>query len=404
MVLAALGAGAARWSASTLPRPTSYVSDPDGLLSPATRAAVNDTLAMVEKNTGAQVAVLVVDDFDGKDIDDFAGTVFNTWGVGTANTNHGVLLVVAMRPRRYAIRTGRGLGEVLPDVVTARMAREDLVPHLKNGDPDAAVTATAARMARILNSPQARKTMGEADARHADSESLADIILAVLWIIVAMTAAMGVAALWRVRSTRGMERHERYLKLRNMAAAYKALTWMGLGIPVFASLPFRRWVNDLRNGTHACPNCSHAMKKLDEEADNAYLTPAQDMEEKVNSVDYDVWLCPECGETDIYAFDQQGSTMHECAKCHARTSRLTRDRVMARPTTQSQGLGVREYTCLNCGHVTQMPYKIAKLATAPPVVIFPGGGGGRPGGFGGGGGFGGFGGGMTGGGGTSGGW
>ena len=91
----------------------------------------------------------------------------------------------------------------------------------------------------------------------------------------------------------------------------------------------------------------------------------------------------------------------ECEHCHARTAKLTADKVVVQPTVSREGLGVKEFTCLNCHHRMGRNYRIAKLA---PVVIAPIGGG-RGGGFGGGGSIGGgFGGGFTGGGGASGGW
>ena len=92
----------------------------------------------------------------------------------------------------------------------------------------------------------------------------------------------------------------------------------------------------------------------------------------------------------------------ECDNCHARTAKLTGDKIVVQPTVSREGLGVKEFTCLNCHHRMGKNYRIAKLA---PVIVAPIGGGGR-GGFGGGGGSigGGFGGGFTGGGGASGGW
>ena len=44
------------------------------------------------------------------------------------------------------------------------------------------------------------------------------------------------------------------------------------------------------------------MELIDEEHDNDYLTPAQDTEEKLNSIDYDVWHCPHCHETEVLPY------------------------------------------------------------------------------------------------------
>ncbi len=158
----------------------------------------------------------------------------------------------------------------------------------------------------------------------------------------------------------------------------------------------------LRTASRKCPNCSTKMKRLDEKSDNAYLTPAQDTEERIDSVDYDVWLCPNCGETDILPYVNHSKNYTPCPNCGARACTLVADRIVKSPTTREEGWGQKIYNCRNCHKDNARNYTIPKAA--PPVVIVPPIGG-RGGGFGGGG-FGGgsFGGGSTGGGGASGGW
>lgn len=144
------------------------------------------------------------------------------------------------------------------------------------------------------------------------------------------------------------------------------------------------------------------MNKLDEKTDNLYLTPAQDREEQLDSVDYDVWLCPQCGEKDVIPYINKKSGLQQCENCGTRASRLVSNRTVIAPTTTRAGAGERIYVCQNCGHTRRVPYQIAKLAA--PVVIIGSGGGGF--GSGGGGGFSGgsFGGGSFGGGGATGSW
>lgn len=151
-----------------------------------------------------------------------------------------------------------------------------------------------------------------------------------------------------------------------------------------------------------CPNCHNKMHRIDEANDNKYLTHQQDIEEQINSVDYDVWLCDHCGETDILPYINNASSYTVCPRCGARACSMRSQRIVIRPTERREGQGVKEYICRSCGNRNEIPYSIPKVVV-PPVVIV--GGGGR--GFGGGGGGfsgGSFGGGMTGGGGASGGW
>ena len=147
------------------------------------------------------------------------------------------------------------------------------------------------------------------------------------------------------------------------------------------------------------------MHKVDEEHDNDYLTAGQDKEERLKSVDYDVWLCPKCGETEIIAYKNPQTLYKECEACHFTTARLLSERIIKQPTTKAEGRGLREYKCSHCGKVSSVEYKISKLTDDAAIGAAAGAaalGGGFSGGSSSSGG--GFGGGMTGGGGASGGW
>lgn len=406
------------WSVDDMPNPQnqrvkSLVADPDNILQPATILEVNRILDDIQKQSGAQVAVAVVGDTD-TDIDSWATALFDAWGVGKEGANTGVLFVVARDSHRYAIRTGRGITAVLPDVTTARIARNEIVPRFKAGDIDGGIVAGVSALHAELTTDDAVSAIKAAHEREnkAEEMSLLDIVMFYIWFSIGLTVLLFVWFMYRVHKTSGLERHTRYEELHPMKRILYGLSFVGLGIPLLVYFPARSYLRNLRDGEHICPNCGTKMNKIDEIHDNEHLTPAQDAEERYNSVDYDVWHCSNCGEEDVYAYANQDSPLVECPNCHARTARYLRDRVVRRPTTTTDGLAVKEYECLNCHTISQKPFKLPKTpptdsggAAAAGIAagILLGGLGGRGGGgFGGFGG--GFGGGTTGGSGTSGGW
>ena len=184
-------------------------------------------------------------------------------------------------------------------------------------------------------------------------------------------------------NNRSKSRHDKYLALNGLKPVYLAMTFFGLGVPAVASVPLLLAMQRYRNSARKCPRCGTKMNKVDEVHDNDYLNQAQDTEERIGSVDYDVWLCPKCGETDIEPYVKANSGYRVCELCHSRACRLTRDRILYPATTARKGQGVKEYTCLNCGHVNSVYYVIPTLVA--PIIISGGGRGGH-----GGGGFGGF--------------
>ena len=81
------------------------------------------------------------------------------------------------------------------------------------------------------------------------------------------------------------------------------------------------------------------MRKLNEEEDNRYLTPQENTEEKLQSVDYDVWLCDQCGNTEVYPYENRYTKYSSCPQCHAKAYSLDRDRILIAPTPFSTGTG-----------------------------------------------------------------
>lgn len=384
-----------------------YISDPDGILTSAHRSRINDLMRTVRRTTSAEPAVVIVGDIEGQDIDTFATDLFEEWGLGKGDRDNGLLILVAKDLRRATIRTGYGLEGVMPDIICKNILSHKMFPAFRKGDYGGGLVAASQAVTTILTDPENASEIlsGEADAdfaRHGGDDDIPffniyigfSAFLAVIMVIVLIATWAG---------ARRLSRHDRYKSLCRLKPLYLAMTFLGLGLPLIASLPLLLILYRLRNAPHSCPRCGTAMKKVDEVHDNEYLNPAQDFEERIGSVDYDVWLCPSCGETDIEQYVVQASGYRECERCHARASSLVRSRVLRQPTTATRGCGVREYGCRHCGHVMQVPFEIPMIVT-PPIIV--GGGRGRGFGGGGGGGFGGggFGGGHTGGGGASGGW
>ena len=407
VLMVAVGVVARTWTVEDVPNVhvadrTRFLTNPDGIVSPEAQTAIDSTLSRLRKSTTAEVVAVIVDDIEGGDIDTYATELFNHWGLGKSDNNNGVLILAAKDLRKAVIRTGPGAEGVLPDIVCGRILRQQMFPAFARGDYDTgmadAVSAVAGRLGDEDAAAEIRSDEADADTRR-DDKSPFDFYLI---FCVILTAGIVLAMISKLISLRGKTPYEKYTALESWRAPLLVLTLVGLFMPIVVSLPLVIMLPRLRNKPRKCPNCGTPMVKIDEVHDNDYLTPSQDAEERLGSVDYDVWHCPKCGETDIFPFVNKAMPLVECKYCHARAAKLTGDTVVQQPTESREGVGQRTYTCLNCRQQNKVLYKIAKL---PPVIIMPiGGGGGRGGGFGGGSIGGGFGGGFTGGGGASGGW
>lgn len=401
MVQSAMGAGTEIADVPNvhLSDSTRFVSNPDGILSAQCVDSLDMMLRKAWRVSTAEPIVVALNDIPERyEPITYAVELGQTWGVGKSDKDNGLVILLIKDRHRITIAPGYGLEGILPDIICNRIIQNYAIPYFKNDNYDAGMIAATGAVCNILEDPENAGEIASrqpSNSRH-NEESL-DLFPFMLKCGCVMLAVMLLLVIYNYAAACKLDEVVRYEKLDNLKPVALFLSFLGLGIPLPAYLLCVFWMKRIRNHGRNCPNCGHAMKKLDEETDNQYLTPAQDTEEQLNSVDYDVWLCPNCGEKDVIPFVNKKSSLIPCPNCGARACQLTGDRTIRKPTTRSEGLGEKIYYCHNCKKQSSVPYTIAKLAV-PPVMIIPGGGGG--GGFGGGS----FGGGSFGGGGATGGW
>ena len=139
-MLAALLAAVVAAAAAVPPAPTRWVEDPAGLLSPSVEDRLDRRLAAYERATGHQVIVWVGDTIGDDDLADWAVRTFAAWKVGREGIDDGVILFVLAEDRLIDIEVGYGLEDRIPDVVASRIIREVMVPRLRAGEAELAVT------------------------------------------------------------------------------------------------------------------------------------------------------------------------------------------------------------------------------------------------------------------------
>jgi len=87
-----------------------FVTDAAGVLTEATRQdIINSNIDMMEMCQGAQIVIVTVKYLDGLYADEYATQLFNDWGVGSAEADNGMLLLLATEERRGGLVVGAGL-------------------------------------------------------------------------------------------------------------------------------------------------------------------------------------------------------------------------------------------------------------------------------------------------------
>jgi uncharacterized protein len=119
-----------------------------------------------------------------------------------------------------------------------------------------------------------------------------------------------------------------------------------------------------RNAPRACGKCNQPMRKLAESEEDAYLSPAQQKEEEVQSVDHDVWLCDACQKTERLAYPGKATSYSRCPNCKNQTLMLESDTVLQAASATQAGQGEMVYSCNFCAHTKREKYRIARLVSA----------------------------------------
>jgi uncharacterized protein len=130
-------------------RAQGYVTDLANVISPATKAQLEALCAEVQQKTGAQIAVVTINSLDGQSKEDYAADLYKHLGVGSKQSNRGVLLLVAPKERQYRIEVGYGLEPVINDARAGDIGRA-MVPALRQQDYSAAIVLATTRLAQLI--------------------------------------------------------------------------------------------------------------------------------------------------------------------------------------------------------------------------------------------------------------
>ena len=137
-------------SVDSLPKPTGYVSDFAGVLSPATVQSVDALCLQVDRKANAQIAVVTIKSLDNdQSIEEFATALEDKWKVGPKATDRGVLLIFSMSPRRYRIEVGYGLEGILNDAKAGDIGRA-MRPYLVQNDFNTGIPLGVSQIAQDI--------------------------------------------------------------------------------------------------------------------------------------------------------------------------------------------------------------------------------------------------------------
>lgn len=377
-------------------------SDPDDLIDPASQSEIDRLLYNAQQQLSAEIFVVALKSTGNVDLKTFATELFKSWGIGKKGKDNGLLILLVLDQKRVTMETGYGMEGVLPDAICYRIIDQDMVPLMRNGEVSAGMLAGVQGVLKVLSDPAAAAEIYADPAVQQKAQweqkkaMLYNLLIGYLLLTLIVLVFSIVNASKKVKSVTGMEPYEAYKVLNTSVVSYQVLAFI-FPLTMVAFLAFyKRKASSFRKKPRACPKCGKSLVLMNEKQEDAYLTAGQQSEEMVGSVDYDAWVCMDCGHRSFLSYTKSFTRYQTCPKCHFKTYAQTSDRIVNSPTPISAGQGVHVFSCAHCN------YEALKYYVIPMIIILPSSRGGGGGGFGGGGG--GFGGGSSGGGGATGGW
>ena len=448
-----------------------WVVDTAGVLTTEAVDQLNALSRAINATGKAQLGIAVINTTSGVAPRAFATTLFNSWEVGHAATNDGVLIFAAIADRKAEIILGSG--STLTPAQTDVVMREAIVANFKRGDASAAILAGALGIATLLQAgtgaptPQAPEPEPAADPRYArlakgeeafteysprhwlidltdsfsardtstlevashdlysqgkgrlfilvtdnpgDWPPLVDLVTRLKRQVHAASASkVGVVALdigsgrvaidvphdplssWErgvlteqehlLRDGFHVDRLGRLQSASSFAAGvlahgmpprpmadvlneglkrYGTMLLIGcLGSGVLALVFAVRW---WRRRPRVCDGCTQPRLLLSQEAEREYLVAGQLAEEQVGSVQFDVWWCARCRDTDVVRHDTWFTRYKRCSGCGHKTALKTGGRTLRYATTYQGGLVEVTETCSHCGHVETYTRTTARLS------------------------------------------
>jgi uncharacterized protein len=139
-------------AAQTLPRLTAPVNDLANVIDPQSEQELDTRIRALLAATGDTVVVATVDTYEPYgSIEEFAVRLFEQAGIGDAERDRGLLVVMAARERRIRIEVGYGLEEIITDGFAGEVIRTEMLPAFRAGEYGpgmlAGVTAIIRRIA-----------------------------------------------------------------------------------------------------------------------------------------------------------------------------------------------------------------------------------------------------------------
>ncbi|GBF49904.1 hypothetical protein LPTSP4_14240 [Leptospira ryugenii] len=385
------------------------------LIDSGAEARLNALIGNLEQETGAEIAVVTLSSIGEESPKDFAVRLFNYWQIGKKGKENGILVLHIADQRRVEIEIGYGNEGAIPDIIAKRILETHVIPNFKEGRFSLGLVLGVHSLIRCLKMPNLSLEkklilpkmeeqfndnsmeyyLSQSDRlvtlkpvpgifeRHLSSPFQSAKEYATYWYALGSSLLfLFIGSILAVLPIGKFAFYQSYLHIGrwivwlatifavgfiSYSEYYESESfWSILQILPFGFLLLKAngWIlKRLRENPRSCGRCGNRMIKLNEKEDNAYLDAGEITEEKIKSLDYDIWYCKNCQHTQKEKYSGE-SPASGCPRCSYKTFREVSRTVISVATESHGGEEIVNSNCAHCKHQSSVRIYTTKLS--PP--------------------------------------
>jgi uncharacterized protein len=127
------------------------VYDYINLLSDSQKYSLEEKLIKYADSTSSQIVVAIISSTNNDDISLVGAKWGHEWGIGQADEDNGILILLAKDDREIDINTGYGMEYRLTDILAERIINRIMIPEFKNGAYYAGLDKGSDAIFQVLN-------------------------------------------------------------------------------------------------------------------------------------------------------------------------------------------------------------------------------------------------------------
>ena len=150
-VVVGIGSVHAQFDIPPKPEVETSIYDDISLLDPIQKKSLEEKLIRYADTTSTQILVAIISTTNDDDISLVGAEWLHKWGIGQADEDNGIVILLAKDDREIDINTGYGIEYRLTDILAERIINRVMIPEFKNGNFYAGLDEGTDAIFEVLN-------------------------------------------------------------------------------------------------------------------------------------------------------------------------------------------------------------------------------------------------------------